>query len=67
MSYILLIFKGVALLDGNQEDLEKLAVRLRERHRQKLLEKQEQMRKSWGIPPAPGQGNQNVSLNYGNI
>ena len=48
-------------MDGNQEDLEKLAVRLRERHRQKILEKQEQMRKSWGIPPPAGQQNINVS------
>jgi cation-transporting ATPase 13A1 len=55
-------FLGVALLDGNQEDLEKLAARLRERHRQKLLEKQEQMRKQWGMPPTPGQANQNVSF-----
>ena len=52
---------GVALLDGNQEELEKLAVRLRERHRKKLLEKQEQMRKSWGLPPTPGQAANNVS------
>ena len=46
------------MLDGNEQDLEKLAARLRERHRQKMLEKQEQMRKQWGMPPTPGQTNQ---------
>ena len=58
---------GVALLDGNQEELDKLAVRLRERHRKKLLEKQEQMRKSWGIPQPPAQAGNNVSSKVVNI
>jgi cation-transporting ATPase 13A1 len=47
---------GIALLDGNQDDIEKLAVRLRERQKQRILQRQEEMRKSWGLPPTnPGQ------------
>jgi len=40
-------------LDANEEDLEKLAVRMRLRRRQKMMEQQEQMRKAWGLPPPP--------------
>lgn len=42
---------GIALLDGNQDDIEKLAARLRERQKQRILQRQEEMRKSWGLPP----------------
>ena len=52
---------GIALLDGNQQDLEKLALRLRERQRRKMLEKQEEMRKSWGLPSTAPNASTNMT------
>ena len=47
---------GIALLDGKQEDIEKMAVKMRERHRLSVLQKQEEMRKKWGLPADPRNG-----------
>lgn len=40
---------GVALLDGTQEDLEKIAKTMRERRLREIRAKQEEMMKSWGV------------------
>ena len=49
---------GIALLNGNQEDLEKLANRLRLQRQKQMLEKQEELRKAWGLPN-PNENQQN--------
>ena len=51
--YFLFIFYsiGVALLDGNAEDIEKLAKRTMIKRRKELIEKQKQLRERWTPKP----------------
>jgi cation-transporting ATPase 13A1 len=54
---------GVALLDGDEKELEKLQVRLRAKRQKDILEKQEELRKRWNLPEAPVRpGGQNVQV-----
>ncbi|TPX66718.1 hypothetical protein SpCBS45565_g04261 [Spizellomyces sp. 'palustris'] len=46
---------GIALLDGNVEDIEKLNARLRARRQKQMLEQQAKLREKWGLPPLPEQ------------
>ena len=45
---------GIALLDSTPDDLKKLGDRLRARRQKEMLQKQEELRKQWGLPPTPG-------------
>jgi cation-transporting ATPase 13A1 len=48
---------GVALLDGTPEDLQKIAIKMRERRLKDMKAKQEEMYKAWGIkPPSAANG-----------
>lgn len=40
---------GIALLDGNEEDIQKLAMKARIEAQQKMLEQQKALRERWGI------------------
>ncbi|KAJ8324295.1 putative cation-transporting ATPase 1 [Batrachochytrium dendrobatidis] len=42
---------GIALLDTTPEDLQKIGVRMREKHKKAMLTKQNEMLKKWGLPP----------------
>lgn len=46
---------GIALLDGNIEDIEKLNARLRAKRQQQMLEQQAKLREKWGLPPLEGE------------
>jgi cation-transporting ATPase 13A1 len=47
---------GIALLDGNVEDIEKLAMKARIERQQKILDQQEAMKARWGVKdPVPGE------------
>jgi cation-transporting ATPase 13A1 len=53
---------GIALLDGSQEDIEKMAMKMRERQRLSVLQKQEEMRKKWGLPADPRNGGKDPTV-----
>ncbi|KAH6569325.1 hypothetical protein BASA50_003384 [Batrachochytrium salamandrivorans] len=42
---------GIALLDTTPEDLQKIGMRMREKNKKAMMEKQNAMLKSWGLPP----------------
>lgn len=45
---------GVALLDATEDEVEKLAQKQRIQAQQKMLEKQQELRKRWNIDDSPG-------------
>jgi cation-transporting ATPase 13A1 len=46
---------GIALLDGNEEDIEKLAMKARIERQQKILDQQAALKARWGVKdPEPG-------------
>lgn len=44
---------GIALLNGNPEDMQKIMKAQMEQRRKQMLEQQEALRKKWGLPPNP--------------
>ncbi|TPX49333.1 hypothetical protein SeMB42_g02634 [Synchytrium endobioticum] len=54
---------GIALLNGNPEDLQRAMKLQMEQRRKQLLEQQEALRKRWGMPPVPNNTNANGANN----